>query len=104
VYILGPGTVRWLENQSTGKRLYLNLTVLNNEEVFIDFAQGKIYSALRNDLFPFVYPGSDFKSWTLIPGINKVSAFIINDVGARMQLSYVPQHWSVDATARGEEL
>lgn len=104
IYISGPGTVRWIENQTTQKRLYLDLYVLNNEEVFIDFSKGKIYSALRGDLFYGISSGSDFRSWSLTPGENKICAFMFNDVNAKMQLSYIPQHWSIDATARGEEM
>lgn len=104
VYIKGPGTLRWLENQTTGKRMYMNLSILNNEEVTIDFGQAKIYSSIRGDLSYSVLPGSDFKSWKLAPGENKIAAFMIDDVGGIMQIRYTPQHHSTDATARESEM
>lgn len=104
IYILGPGNLRWIENQTTGKRIYIDITALSNEEIFFDFARAKVYSSLRGDLFYGILPGSDFKAFKLVPGENKIAVFMEDDVLAEMQISYVPQHWSVDATAREEEL
>lgn len=103
IYVAGPGNLRWIENQTTKKRVYLDLNILANEEVTFDFGSGKIYSALRGDLSYTVLPGSDFRSFQLVPGENKIACFMIDDVGAVMQISYIPLHWSVDATARGDE-
>lgn len=104
VYILGPGNLRWLENQTTKARMYFDLTVLANEEVFIDFGAGTIESTVRGNLLFTLLPGSDFRKFSLAPGNNKIATFMINDVNAYMQISYVPRHWSADAVARGEEL
>jgi hypothetical protein len=103
-YILGPGNLRWLENQTTKAQMYFNLTVLSNEEVFIDFGAGTIESTVRGNLLFTLLPGSDFRKFVLAPGQNKIAAFMINDMNAYMQISYVPRHWSADAVARGEEL
>lgn len=96
IYILGSGTLRWIENQTTKKRVFLNLTVLAGEEVFIDFGAGTITSTVRGNLFAFVLPGSDFNAFTLVPGENKIATFITNDVGAIVQIAYTPTHWSAD--------
>lgn len=104
IYVLGPGTLRWIENQTTGKRMYFNLAVLNGEEVFLDFARGDIYSTVRGSLLYALLPGSDFRAFTLLPGDNRIACFMVDDVSAQMQISFIPQHWSVDATQHGESL
>lgn len=104
VYILGPGKLIWLENQTTQKRVFLDLTVLSGEEVFIDFGAGTIISTVRGNLYYTILPGSDFHSFTLIPGENKIAALMTNDVAAVMRMTYIPTHWSADATQQGESL
>lgn len=98
LYILGPVTLKWIENQTSRKRLYADLDILTNEEVFIDFAHGKAVSTVRGDLAWAILPGSDFRSWKLLPGANKIIALMINGTGTKAQISYVPRHWSADAT------
>jgi len=104
LYIKGPGTLRRLENQTSKKIVYIDLTILTNEEVFIDFGKGKAYSSIRGDLSYAIIPGSDFADFSLMPGDNKIAAFMYNDMAAVMQLSYQPQHWSADATVKAETL
>jgi hypothetical protein len=101
VYIKGSGTLVYLENQSTGKRIWFNLNILASEEIFIDFGMGKFYSTVRGDLFAFLLPGSDFHGFTLVPGVNKIAAFMRNDTDAYMSMYYTPTHHSVDATQHG---
>lgn len=103
-YVLGSGNLYFIENQSTGKRLYLNLSVLANEEVFIDLGKGTFASKSRSNLFYTLIPGSDFRSFTLLPGDNKLAVFMENDVGAQMQISFSPAHWSADAVQNEESL
>ena len=102
MYIRGSGTLRWIENQSTGKRVYLDLPILSGEEVYIDFEIASIRSAVRGDLSYAILPGSDFKAFTLIPGDNKLAVFMKNDVNGFVSISYTPSHWSADAIARTE--
>lgn len=100
VYIKGPATLRWLENQTSKKRIYADLDLLNGEEVFIDFAQGTVLSSTRGNLIHTIKPGSDLRAWTLLPGDNVISALLLNDIAALMQISYIPSHWSADSTAQ----
>lgn len=102
IYILGPGKLIWIENQTTGKRIFCNLDILSGEEVFIDFGAGTIKSTVRGSLYYGILPGSDFASFTLIPGVNKIATLMVNDVGASMVMGYTPTHWSADATQQGE--
>jgi hypothetical protein len=100
VYLRGPGTLVWLENQTTGQRISLNLVLQSTEEVFIDFALGLITSTLRGSLLYTLYPGSDFQAFKLAPGNNTIACLMTNDVNAFMSMYYTPQHWSADATQR----
>lgn len=97
MYIQGSGTLRWIENQTTKKRVFLNMQILEGEEVFIDFGKGTVESTVRGSLLSFVLPGSDFNAFTLIPGENKIACLITNDVGAVARMGYTPTHWSMDA-------
>lgn len=97
VYIVGPCTLRWLENQTTKKRLYADLDILNGEEVLINFANGKVESTVRGDIAYAISPGSDLKAWTLLPGENKIVAMMANDISATLRMYYAPRHWSADA-------
>lgn len=104
IYVAGPGKLRWVENQSTGKVMYIDLTILSNEEVMIDFGRAKISSAIRGDLSYTILPGSDFKAFKLMPGENKLAVFMTDDTGGVMQIGYRPSHWSSDSTMRGAEI
>lgn len=99
VYVQGAGTLKWLENQTTKKRIFLNMAVLAGEEVFLDFGRGTVESTVRGNLLPFVLPGSDFNAFRLAPGDNKIACLITNDVDAVVKMSYIPSHWSMDAVA-----
>jgi len=98
IYVKGPGTLRWIENQTTQKRLYLNMGVLDGEEVFFDFGRGTIESTVRGSLYFAMFSGSDFRSFRLAPGDNTLACFMVDDVNAFMSIQLVPSHWSADAT------
>ena len=102
IYINGSAKLRYLENQSTGKRIWFNLDITDNEEVFIDFGSGRFYSTVRGDLFHTLLAGSDFHAFTLIPGENKIACFMHDDVNATMTMYYTPTHWAADSTQRGD--
>ena len=102
VYIKGQASLSYLENQTTKKKIWFDLDILEDEEIFIDFGAGKFYSTVRGDLYYAVIPGGDLHSFTLIPGENKIAAFMHDDVNAVMRMSYVPVHWGVDGTMHGD--
>lgn len=97
-YIRGSGILRWLENQTTKKRVFLNMQVLVGEEVWIDFGKGTVESTVRGNLLSFVLRGSDFNAFRLAPGENKIACLITNDVNAIVRMGYTPSHWSVDVS------
>ena len=96
VYIQGAGRLKWLENQTTKKRIFFDLTILSGEEVWIDFGKGTIESTVRGSLFYSMLPGSDFNAFTLMPGENKIACLITQDTGAIVKMGYQPVHWSMD--------
>lgn len=98
LYLKGPATLKWIENQTSHKRLYADLDILSNEEVFLDFSKGTARSTVRGDLAFAILPGSDFRAWKLIPGENKIAALMLNGVGPLMSILYTPRHWSADIT------
>jgi len=102
-YFKGYGNLRYIENQTTGAKLWFNLTILENEEVFLDLGNGRFYSSLRGDLFYTMLQGSDFHAFTLLPGENKISALKLNDVNALIRVMFTPVHWSADGTKVVEE-
>jgi hypothetical protein len=98
LYILGQGTLKWIENQTSRRRLYADLEILAGEEIFIDFSQGTARSSVRGNLSFAILPGSDFRSWKLLPGNNEIVALMENVLSSKMQISYIPRHWSADST------
>lgn len=104
IYLKGPGTCFFIENQTTKKRMYLNLTMVSSEEVVINLRAGTIKSNTRGDVFFTLLPGSDFRNFVLSPGDNVIACFMTNDVGALMSIQVPVRHWSVDATQRGDIL
>lgn len=103
MYVAGPATLKFIENQTNQRRVYLDLFIMSGEEVFFDFGRGKVTSSIRGDLSYAILPGSDMRAFTLLPGENRIAALMVEDMAAKLYLNYVPRHWSVDATARGEE-
>lgn len=99
LYIKGPGTMIWLENQTTKKIVYMYMEIADGEEVSIDFGKGKVESTTRGSLLFTILQGSSFHDFTLAPGDNTIAAFMVDDVNASMQIGFQPRHWSVDATA-----
>ena len=104
IYIYGPGRLRWIENQTTHKTIYIDLTILDNEEVYIDFGKKTIRSMVRGDLTYSILPGSDFADFSLAPGDNTLAVLMTDDVDSLMYIYYQPTHWSVSSTVKPEEL
>jgi hypothetical protein len=73
--VLGPLTIKWLENQSVGAVIRLNLVVQAGERVLIDLRPGllKAVSEWRGNVISGVLPDSDFGDWALLPGTNRIS-------------------------------
>jgi len=100
----GQGTLRYIANNKTGQEIFLDLKVFVNEDVFIDFARGKITSSARGDLSYTIMQGSEIRSIYLLPGDNSVSVLIVDDVTAAASLQWKLLDWSADAIVDAEEL
>jgi hypothetical protein len=103
---IGPSSascvLRWLENQSTGQRLYFNLTVLSGETITISLTPGqkRVTSDWRGLIQDQPLVNSDFSNWHLLPGANTISAFVTGTTTAAVMLMhFTPKHWSVDGVA-----
>lgn len=101
--VVGPGLLLWLENLTSGQRVYFNYDLKAGETLIIDFRAGraKVTSSWAGDVLDVVLPPSDFSNFHLAPGTNRISFFmdqITSD--SRAQMRYTPQHASVDGTVR----
>lgn len=102
LYMKGPLTLRWLENQTAKKRVFCDMTLQPNEEATLDFGTGTVLSTIQGDLSWAIQAGSDLRAWTLLPGNNVISVFVSSDIGALMYLGYTPRYWSADSTVKME--
>lgn len=101
-YIKGSGKLRYIENETSKVKIYFDLVILKDEEIFLDFEKGTILSTVRGDLSYGLQHGSDYVKLTLLPGENKMAIFISNGVGSVVRVYYTPTHWSVDSTKVGK--
>lgn len=95
-------TLIWLENQSTGERLYFNLTINTGETVIISLLPGNktIVSDWRGLIPSQPLSASDFAAFHLLPGSNTLSAFATGTVtGATLRFHYQYRHYSIDGSA-----
>lgn len=97
MYIAGQGKLKYIGNIDTEQEIFLDLMVAYGEEVFIDFARGKIVSTVRGDLSYTIQPGSEIRAMNLIPGKNNIAILMDQEVTPVVQLQWVPQDWSADA-------
>jgi hypothetical protein len=106
LYLIGPTsgnlTLHWLENQSSGDRLYFNLTVNAGETITIDLRPGRrqVTSNWRGVIRDQPLSGSDFANFELLPDANVLAAFATGTLtGAELLLHQQPTHLSVDGVA-----
>lgn len=100
-FISGPAKLQFIENQTTRRRMYFDLDILNGENIVIDTAAGTIQSQLRSNLLYGLLAGSDLHDFILAPGENRLACFMYNDVNAAMSIQFPVVHWGVDASEEG---
>jgi len=96
----GPAEVWWLENQTTGQIIRMDLTILEDERIIIDFREGleKAWSSLRGYIQRDILAGSD--TFELLPGENKVAFMALEyDVNSEFSLRWDIRHWGFDGSA-----
>lgn len=98
--VTGAGrTLKWIKNETTGKTMWFNYALLTGETLTIDLAQGKksiVSSYFGNVLGRALLPGSDFATWSLLPGSNVLTTFTPSGGGMEMVLVWRNAHHSVD--------
>jgi hypothetical protein len=101
----GTGRLIWLENQTTGQRVYLSYVLQENEILTFDFRTGAktVESNYRGSVPDAILPNSDdffLAAGNLDdPKENIISVLVADEVDPVVQLRYTPTHWSVDAGA-----
>ena len=105
ITLIGPSsascTLQWLENQSSGHRLYFDLDVYAGETVLIDLTPNnkRIVSDWRGVISDQPLSVSDFAAWHLLPApsTNTIAAFITGTTtAAALLMHWVPAHISID--------
>jgi hypothetical protein len=97
--VLGPLVLKWLENQSTGAIIRMNLTVQDGERVLIDFRRGMLraISEWRGNVISGILPDSDLGDFSLLPGDNQI-AFLGDggDGNEEASIRWSIRDWSFD--------
>jgi hypothetical protein len=83
-------TVQYIENQTIGKRVWLNYNMLPGEVLTLDFSQATATSSTWGNVLRAVAPGSNMK-FSLAKGTNSVWLFVPTGT-VTAQLSWYPQY------------
>jgi hypothetical protein len=105
-------TIILILNEDSGRQLKFTYEMADGEEVEVDFRP--TYRTVRSSLFSSaitissilqnkldkVVPGSDFASFSLLPGDNTISVFvtIVGNATIESTMRWQPLHWSADAS------
>lgn len=97
--VLGPLTLRYMENQATGKVVRMDLDVQVGERVLIDLRPGylKAISEWRGNVIYGITPGTDWGAFGLLPDDNQI-AFLGTggDGNEEVSLRWRTTDWSFD--------
>lgn len=97
----GPGRLVWIENLSTGDRLYFNQEANAGEEISIDTRIGSrsMRSTWRRAAM-LPRRSSNFGTFRLLPGSNDLVAFVDAATGVSdLDAYWTPTHWALDGVA-----
>jgi len=100
--VLGPARLLWLENQTTGHVIRMDLEVQAGERVMIDLRPGmhKAISDFRGNVAAGILRDSDVGGFKLIPGDNRIAFFAVGTTGeTEISLRWGIRHWSFDDIA-----
>jgi len=102
IYQDGSNTHRhlWLENYTSGKRIFLNGTTVSGERLTLDLRPKtrEMRSTFYGNAWRMVMRGSDLTAFRLLPGANDVVYFGDGAPTTAIQiaLQFVPAYWSLD--------
>lgn len=94
-------TLESIRNETSGEELFFNLALLDGEEITIDLdpAKRSIVSNFRGDIaIRFLLQGTDFSTFALLPGSNKISCYISQAGSPTLEALMIwrPLHLSID--------
>ena len=97
--IEGPYYIQWLENQTTGQIVRLDLDIQDGETVIFDFAPWNrfVRSTHRGNVIKSILADSD--EFHLLPGENVIAMFGLDaddELGTIISLRWPIVHWSFD--------
>jgi hypothetical protein len=95
--ILGPCYIQWLENQTTGQVIRMDLDILAGERVIFDFAPWNrfVRSSHRGNVIKSILADSD--EIHLLPGDNVLAMYVEStDGNTEISLRWPIIHWSFD--------
>jgi hypothetical protein len=92
--------VRFIRNETTGKTIYLDYDLQDGEKLTIDLRPGsrKVESSYYGNVSDAIEPQSDFASFALVPGENKISAYVVTSGSPTVDgtIRFRAQYWSAD--------
>jgi hypothetical protein len=99
IELTGSANLLTLENMTTGQVIkFSSAFVYPSETVRLDLRPGaKTFKSVTNgrDLMPTVLPTSDFSTFALAPGANRISLYV-QAFGSTGSIRYRPRYWSSD--------
>lgn len=99
IELTGVANLLTLENMTTGQSIrFSSAFVYPSETVRLDLRPGaKTFKSVTNgrDLMPTVLPTSDFSTFALAPGANRISLYV-QAFGSTGSIRYRPRYWSSD--------
>lgn len=104
IQLHGPGTLHSIANRTTGKSIqFNNLTLLNGEwlNLFLDPVNLRMTSSwdVRGSVLDYVLPGSDYGSFYLTPGVNRISLFMDVTSPTDCWMIWKPKYWNIERAA-----
>ncbi len=97
--VFGPARLLWLENQTTGDVIRMDLVVDPTETVVLDFREGtqEFISDYKGNVGRGILADSDLADFKLIPGDNQIAFFARDtDSNTEIVLRWAIRHWSFD--------
>lgn len=91
----GPGTLYEISNFTTGKRMFFNLTLQTGEVVTLDFGRLTFKSSTRGNIVNEIIPGSNYATWSLVPGQNNIVLYISGGA-ASANMTWKNRYWGID--------
>lgn len=97
--LVGPGTLVWLKNSTTGATLYFDDYLMQTGETIIlvtEPTRQSMTSSINGNIYWAILRGSDTDRFFLQPGDNLISLFVTADATTESILSWIPRYAGID--------